>query len=324
MFSLHKYMHRFLPVLILLFILSASYQSAAQEDIDGKKPKKVKVKHEKPEKVPKEKKEKTEKEKKADEPKQVKAKPSRKPKIAPPGTVMLNDSVYIDMNPIKNIDYREFVSFLGVTYSAEVRDSLDNLPFWGVNLEEFRRFMRLSGKDTDLLGRMRIRIDQILSWAQSMEEYLNNPTFNENPVIYISYNQANEYALWRSRIVMFGWAVECKNEKQREKYYKKIRYRLPTPEEWDQAMDLFSKNVILNKAIFPHNIACTYPAVPQRGKSEFFYVPGNICEMTSVEHLAVGISWKDSDTTGNYKKRVDYFGPRDWLGFRCVCEVVEY
>lgn len=314
-------MRRLIPVLIIFLLVHVTFPCHAQEDIDGKKPKKVKVKQEKPEKPPKEAKEKAEKVK---EPKQEKQKPSRKPKIAPPGTVMLNDSVYIDVNPIKNIDYREFISFLTVTYSPEVRDSLDSLPAWGINLEEFRRFMRLTGKDEDLLGRMRIRLDQILSWAQSMEEYLNNPTFNNNPVIYISFNQANEYALWRTRIVMLGWAVECKNEKQREKYYTRIRYRLPTPDEWDQAIDKFSKNIILNKAVFPHNIACTFPAVPQKGKSEFYYVPGNICEMTSTEHLSVGISWKDNDTTGNYKKRVEYFGPRDWLGFRCVCEVVEY
>jgi len=317
-------MRKFLPMLFLLFLLSASYQSVAQQDIEGKKPKKVKVKQEKPEKAPKEKKEKTEKERKLDVPSQVMSTPSRKHKIAPPGTVILNDSVYIDVNPIKNIDYREFISFLGATYSKEVRDTLDSLPLWGIDFEDFKRFMRLSGKDQDLLSRMRIRVDQMLSWIQSMEEYLNNPTFNENPVIYISFNQANEYASWRTRIVMLGWAVDCKNEKQREKFYTRIRYRLPTPEEWDQAIDKFSKNVILNKAIFSHNVACTFPAVPQKRRSEFYYVPGNICEMTDVEHLAVGISWKDNDTTGNYKKRVDYFGPRDWLGFRCVCEVVEY
>jgi len=295
----------------------------AQEDISGKRPKKVKVKQEKPERQPKEKKEKTEKEK-TEKTAKVKDTPGRKPKIAPPGTVRLNDSVYIDVNPLKNIDYREFVSFLNVSYSKAVRDSMDNLPMYGVNLEEFRRYMRLAGKDTELLARMRIRQDQLLSWAQSIDEYLNNPTFNNNPVVYVSFNQANEYSMWRTRIVMFRWAVEAKNEKQREKYYTKVRYRLPTPEEWDEAMKLYSKNVILNKAIFPQNVAITYPAVPQRGRLRFYYVPGNVAELTATENLAVGISWRDNDTTANYTKRVEYFGPRDWLGFRCVCEIVEY
>lgn len=265
---------------------------------------------------------------KADTVKSETSKPKKpkkvKPKIAPPGTVMLNDSVYIDVNPVKNIDYKEFVAFLSVSYSKVVRDSLDNLPMYGVDYEAFRKFMRLNGKDDELLARMMIRLDQKLSWAMSMQEYTSHPKYGENPVIFISINQALEFALWRTRMVMFMWSVQCEDEKERSKYYTKIRYRLPTPDEWDAAMDLFAKNVILNKAIFPYNEACTLPAVPQKGRNKFWYVPGNVAEMTSVENIAVGISWKDTDTTGNYKKRVDYFAPRDWLGFRCVCEIVEY
>lgn len=308
--------------LLFTFLLISLHLCAQQEDI-GKKPKKVKVKTEKEAKEAPVKTEKEAKVKKEKEPK-VKEVPVRKPKIAPPGTVMLNDSLYIDVNPLKNIDYREFVSFLAITYSKEVRDSLDRLPLWGVDTEGFRKFMRLAGKDLELLGRMKIRLDQMLSWAQSLEEYLNSPVFNDNPVVCVSFNQAVEYTRWRTRIVMLKYAIDCQNNKQRLKYYTKIRYRLPTPEEWNLAMDKFSGFVILNKAIFPHNIACTYPAVPQKGKLQFYYVPGNVSELTEKENVAVGISWWDKDTTANYKKKVEYFAPRDWLGFRCVCEIVEY
>jgi hypothetical protein len=293
-------------------------QLISQQDSIGKESQKLKVIKEQKEKkssnnVDSEKKE-----------KKKKPVPARKPKIAPPGTVMLNDSLYIDVNPIKNIDYREFISFLSITYSKEVRDSLDRLPYWGLDYDGFRKFMRLSGNDRELLGRVRIRLDQVLSWAQSLEEYLNNPAFNNNPLVCVSFNQANEYAAWRTRIVMFKWAVDSKDEKQRSRFYTRIRYRLMKPEEWDMAMDKYADNVILNKAIFPHNIACTYPAVPQKRKAMLYYVPGNVAEMTDVENLAVGLSWIDNDTTVNYKKRVQYYAPRDWLGFRCVCEIVEY
>lgn len=305
---------RIIMVIVLCFPV---YQLGAQKEIEGKKPKKVRVKTPKPEpEQPAVKKEKS--------PKKEKGAPAIQPKTAPPGTVRLNDSVYIDVNPVSNIDYREYVSFLSITYSKEVRDSMDRMPMWGVNYDEFRRFMRNSGNDREMLGRARIRLDQTLAWAQSLEEYLQSPTFNNNPVICLSYSQALQYAEWRTRIVMFRWAVESRDEKQRAKYYTKIRYRLPTPEEWDEAMEKYSQNVILNKAVFPHNIACTMPAVPQKRKSEFYYVPGNIAEMTGIEKLAVGISWRDQDTTADYTKRVEYFGPRDWLGFRCVCEIVEY
>jgi len=310
----------FFVFLLSFFLMAFAFEALGQEDNVGKQPKKVRVKNEKPEKPSKEqkvKKEKKQKQDKTDEPEQ-------KPKIAPPGMVRLKENLYIDVNPIKNIDYREFLSFLGVTYSRAVRDSLDNLPMWGIDFEGFRQFMRLAGNDKEMLARSRIRLDQRLSWAQNLEEYLNNPTYNNNPVVCVSYNQAREYAAWRTRIVMLKWAVDSKNEKQRSKYYTRIQYRLPTPEEWDEAMKIFAGNVILNKAIFPHNVACTFPAVPQKRKPQFYYVPGNVAELTSIENLAVGISWKDNDTTDDYTKRVEYFAPRDWLGFRCVCEIIEY
>ncbi len=309
-------------IILLLCIFFAISSAIAQEDISGKKPKKKKVKTEKTQESKPDKK--SEKAEKPEKTPKVKDEPGRKPKIAPPGTVRLNDSVYIDVNPIKNIDYREFISFLNSSYSKTVRDSMDNIPLYGIDVEEFRKFMRLGGKDTELLTRMRIRLDQILSWAMNLEEYLNNPKYNDYPVVFVSYNQANEYAMWRTRIVMFLWAVEAKNEKQREKYYTKVRYRLPTIEEWEEAMNKFGKNTITNKAVFPHTIACTFPAVPQKRKLDFYYIPGNVAEMTSVENVAVGLSWRDMDDSGDYTKRIDYFGPRDWLGFRCVCEIVEY
>lgn len=313
-----------------LFFLIFGVAAIAQEEIKGKLPKKKKVKKSqiqteevsvqpetdsKEEKVKKEKKEKI---------KKISEKPVLKPKIPPPGTVRLNDSVYIDVSPITNAEYREFFHFLLATYSKQVRDSLDNLPKWGVDLENFKKFLKSAGNDKELAWLMRIRRDQILSWLQSIDEYLDSPVFRDNPVIYISYLQANEYALWRTRMVMLNWASKSKNEKQRAKYYTRIQYRLPTPEEWDEAMDKFSENVILNKSIFPYNIACTLPIIGQKRKMDFYYVPGNVSEMTSIENLAVGISWKDSDTIIDYTKRIEYFAPRDWLGFRCVCEIIEY
>ncbi len=306
----------FLFVIVLNLVISGNV--SGQHEINGKEPKHVKAANKQNDSTSVA----------QSKPKEKKAKPkpsqTRKPKIAPPGTIMLNDSLFIDVNPIKNIDYREFISFLSITYSKVVRDSLDRLPMFGVDYEGFRKFMRLSGNDKELLGRMRIRLDQRLSWAQSLEEYLNNPNYNNNPVVCVSFNQASEYTKWRTRIVMFRWAVDSKNEKERAKYYTKIRFRLPTPEEWETAMDKYKDNVILNKAIFPHNVACTYPAVPQMKKTKFYYIPGNVAELTNIENLADGLSWYDRDTTGNYKKRVEYYAPHDWLGFRCVCEIVEY
>lgn len=309
---------------LTVFTLCQLFLFGQEQPIEGKRPKKVKVKQERPI-VDKD----TIKKETAVQPKEKKqkerpVKPALKPKITPPGTVRLNDTLYIDVNPVTNFAYREFLSFLAYTYSKKVRDSLDNLPLYGVNKESFRQFMRAAGPDREFYQRMKIPYHHLLSWAQSLDEYLNSPVFNDNPVIYITYQQAQEYCLWRTRVVMLLWAIESKNERQRKKYYTRIRYRLPTPEEWDLVMDTFKDNIFTNKAILPYNIACTYPVIPQGRKLRFYYMPGNVAEMTSEENVAVGISWIDTDTTANYKKRVHYMGARDWLGFRCICQIIEY
>lgn len=251
-------------------------------------------------------------------------KPPFKLKIAPPGTVWLRDSVFIDVNPIKNIDYREFLSFVAVTYSKEVRDTLKKIPSFGIHMENFRTYMRLAGKDPDLIKKMAIRYDMMLSWRMNMEEYINNPIYKDYPIVNISYNQAIMFCEWRTDMVMLFYATDCKKESQRLKYYTRIRYRLPTAEEFAYALSKFKNNIILNKALYAGDKVCTYPAVPQKQKVDFYYIPNNIAEMTLVDKLAVGISWHDEDTTRNYAKTLEYFGPRDWLGFRCVCEIVEY
>jgi hypothetical protein len=252
------------------------------------------------------------------------AKPPFKMKESPPGTVWLKDSVFIDVNPVKNIDYKEFLSFMQVAYSKELRDSFKNIPPYGISMENFRTYMRLCGIDKDLASKMKIPYEMTLSWSMNMDEYLNSPTYKNFPVVNASYNQAIMYCQWRTDMVMLFYSANSKNEKQRRKYYKKIRYRLPTPEEWAYAMVKFGNNTFTNQAVYAGEKCATIEAVPQKKNLDFVYIPYNVAELTNTDKLAVGMSWKDKDTTTNYSKTVEYFGPRDWLGFRCVCEIVEY
>lgn len=250
--------------------------------------------------------------------------PPFKQKEPPPGTVWLRDSIFIDVNPIKNIDYAEFVSFVQVSYGKAVRDSLKKIPEYGINMLEFQSFMRLEGPDRDLAKKMKLSQELPLSWSMNMNEYSSSPTYKNFPVVNVSYTQAQVFSEWRSDMVMLFYAVNSKNEKQRSKYYKKIRYRLPTAEEMEYAIEKFESGIYTNYAVYAGEKCATIEAVPQKKKLEFIYIPRNVSEMTIVDKRAFGMSWKDTDTTGNYTKTVDYWGPRDWLGFRCVCEIVEY
>ena len=247
-----------------------------------------------------------------------------KPKINPPGTVWLRDSLFIDVAPVKNVDYKEFESFVQIAYSKELRDSMKKMPAYGIDINNFQSYMRLCGPDKQMAVKMKAPINAKLSWAMNMNEYYNSPHFRNYPVLYISYIQAQAFCDWRTDMVMLLFAASSKNEKQRAKFYTKVRYRLPTIEEWEYAMEKFKDNVYTNLSVYAGEQCATIEAVPQKKKLEFVYIPHNVAEMTSTEKTAVGISWCDTDTTDNYSKTVSYAGPRDWLGFRCVCEIVEY
>ncbi len=246
-------------------------------------------------------------------------------KEAPPGTVWLRDSIYIDVNPVKNIDFKEFLSFIQFSYSQTVRDSLKKLPLFGVDMLGFQSYMRLHGPDKALAAKMKPSNDARLSWSMTMDEYMNSPTYKNYPMVNVSYTQAQIFSEWRTDMVMLFYSVNSKNEKVRnKKYYKKIRYRLPTAEELEYALEKFNANIFTNYAVYAGERCATIEAVPQKKKSEFVYIPRNVSEMTLTDKLAFGMSWKDTDTTNFYAKTVEYWGPRDWLGFRCVCEIVEY
>ena len=246
-------------------------------------------------------------------------------KEAPPGTVWLKDSIFIDVNPVKNIDYKEFLAFLKVTYNKELRDSLKNIPLYGVDIERFRSYMRLCGPDKMQFKKMSIPHNMQLSWNMNTNEYLNSPTYKNFPVVNISYSQALKYCEWRSDMVMLFYASDSKNEKKRQKkYYTKIRYRLPTEDEWAYALEKFEDYIFTDYHVFAGERCATYEAIPQKRKLEFTYIPHNIAELSMTEKIALGISWRDTDTSSNYSKSVKYWGPSDWIGFRCICEIVEY
>lgn len=126
-------------------------------------------------------------------------------------------------------------------------------------------------------------------------------------------------------MTMLQYAAISKNEKQRSRYYTKVRYRLPTVDEMTYALTKFKDNIYTNYKIFADLETFTVPAYPQKKrKKEFVYFPRNVAEYTTQENVAFGLSWFDRDTSETYIKTVEYSRPSDWLGFRCVCEIIKY
>jgi hypothetical protein len=253
-------------------------------------------------------------------------KPVREDKIAPPGTIKLNDSLYIDKTPVSNHSYLEFLSFIERSYSQKVRDSLKKFPRYDVLSDEFQEFVKSNvDKEKELYQEMLIPKHMHISWDMSQFEYQHHPYYRNHPVVNVTTTQAQTFCEWRTDMVMLNYAINSRDEKQRSKYYSKIQYRLPSPEEWEMAMEYFSEFWITDRSIFEHDKSCTFPALEDRKNKKLFqYVPRNIAEMSSEKDIAMGLSWYDRDTTDNYFKTVRYTMPHDYLGFRCICEIIEY
>jgi formylglycine-generating enzyme required for sulfatase activity len=125
---------------------------------------------------------------------------------------------------------------------------------------------------------------------------------NQNyPVVGISYEQAVNFCKWRSEAV-------------RIKYHRKVKYRLPSQEEWSK----FANTYILKEhnSIISENIQAV--GNTSGSKKDALHLFDNISEMTSEKGLAIGNNFTDVQKGLNVH---NYSKPEKWLGFRCACEV---
>jgi len=71
--------------------------------------------------------------------------PPFKFKRNPPGTVWLKDSLYIDVEPVTNAAYRDFLRFIEAGYSPKTKDTLYKIPSYGVDLQGIFKYMKKVG-----------------------------------------------------------------------------------------------------------------------------------------------------------------------------------
>lgn len=239
-----------------------------------------------------------------------------KPDKTPPGTVWLTDDLFIDKTEIANIHWREFL-------------------FWILHFD----------KDTVLHEKMLPDTSVWQNRSISLTEYyFRHPGYNYYPVVGISYEQAEAFCNWRSDRVN---ELYQRRPQQNPFPGKKYRYRLPTKEEWE-----YAAAGKLDTAQFPYGReSVTGTKGAWKGHRLFNYLRTDTTEKdiplvvtvdaflpnafglyNMIGNVSEIITEKGAAKGGNYTlplqqcRVVDtqYFtGPEVWLGFRCVCEVID-
>ena len=250
-------------------------------------------------------------------------KSSKPHKTSPPGTVWLKDMVYIDCAPISNKAYLEFLSF-SKTANWEKCFSDDNaIPQFGLTWDSLSKMLHYCPSDAKFLKRFEPADSVIEIYSKDMKnKTVVNPfrhkEYYDHPIVNISYEQAVKFCEWRSKMVAYNMAIECKTAADREKkHYKKIKFRLPTKEEWEFAVKNFTKIKNPKRKEFVEGQPMT---LKTELTSKFKLNPFSIAEMLNEKGKCEGLSYKDVTLTDIYTTQ-SYFGTQPWVGFRCVCDV---
>jgi len=243
----------------------------------------------------------------------------------PPGTLKINDTLFIDETEVTNISWREYLYYLS-----------------DVEKDEDRYQKALP--DT-LVWRSLLRYCEPV-----VEYYFRHPAFNSYPAVGISYEQVIEFCKWRTYVANQGIyfrenKIEDRKAHQKDKFPFKFYYRLPTKEEWEIIAagkfidedhpfgDLKSYTIWNGKQVKSFN--CLYPnemnnfnneqaLYTASGKSYFknvygcYNLIGNVAEMSSEKGVAKGGSFIHPLDSCKISIDQNYSKPEMWLGFRCV------
>jgi hypothetical protein len=244
----------------------------------------------------------------------------------PPGTIPLNDSIFIDQYPVKILDYVEFLNSIKTFYNESFHDSIQKLPKFGIKQEHVVGLKEHFKGDSILYNQMLTRT--WMTYANDEKKYdidfhIRSQRFYNYPIINITYEQMRYYCQWRTDMVMLFYSINCKNEKQRLKFPMNFQYRLAKRKEWEFAISKYIGDI--NKGATeksqtdkPNNIIKPYKPTKNRN---FYYDVDNAAETLENGLVTFNFTWNEKVRYGN----INYFKmeePADWISFRCVCEIL--
>lgn len=197
-----------------------------------------------------------------------------------------------------NVHYREYEYFMRsfINYNLDsFQKVVASSPNLGVDFKAFLNQLKLEPNPDS--NNLKINREAVFSWTkpENLEIYLSHPSYNSYPVVNISFDLAKQFCAWRTSVVQLDYATAT-TEKERQKHYKTIKYRLPTKEEWEYAKQKFTQTMKIYQS--------QHPSTPVKGR----YTITSLAELLD-----------DGDILANSSA-----GERpnaDMITFRCICEV---
>lgn len=264
---------------------------------------------------------------------------AQKLKTAPPGTIHLKDNIYIDKLPVTNNAYKEFLFAVQKFWSEKTHEAIAPLPRYGLRFVDNEENVHVVNKynidvidtaflkpDAEFYERMKIPDNLVVDLATNltMEYYSKALIYKNNPVIYITHEQAAMFCKWRSDMVMLHYALKAGGKGERKRYYSSLTYRLMTEDEWKYAYNT-NGNIMLSdfgiRADFNKKSFANYtPVDSKKADNGFSIFANNFAEILLEKRAIIGALWNEnSQSTQNIITRK--YAPASNVGFRCVCEV---
>jgi len=264
---------------------------------------------------------------------------AQKEKVAPPGTIHLKDNLYIDKVPVTIDSYNEFLRSIQTFWSEKIHNEIDSLPTFGLTVNETEKGISITNKtgfvvidstklqpDETLYQRMNIddRLVVDLATNLTMDYYMKALAYKNNPVVYVTHEQAEMFCKWRSDMVMLNYAINADNKNQRKHYYSEVTYRLMNEDEWKYAFNSNSQIHLSDfeiRADFNKKSFANYAPVDSRSSEPVFNIyANNFAEMLLEKKEMIGVLWNDN-TQDSKNLVTKSYAPASNVGFRCICEV---